>query len=214
MTAVRTTAAAAQGIAASARDTVIDTKDTVVGYAESAVAQTTATVHGAALSVRDTAADVTETAVGYAEGTVKTAMYAYAAAKVAGVVVAVITAPVPTLVGLAILWMFEDHARSVRTGIAEGVDRRKAGRTRERALTLLGSYGAIPSTAVIETDGLKMVLDSTTGAVTGTIRTGMFSMRELPSLSVSEIEGLVASSNGDTAKVLSSYLGYRKTLAV
>lgn len=177
----------------------------------SAVKQTAATAHGMAATARDAVLDTKDTVVGYAETTIKTATSAFVAAKVAGIVVAAITAPIPTLVGLAVLALFAEHAMAVKQGIEADVSRRKSDRATARALSLLKSYGAIPKTAIIETDGLKMILDSETGSVTGTIRTGMFSSRALETIPVDEIEALAASANGDTAEVLRSYLAFRRS---
>lgn len=176
----------------------------------SAVKQTAATAHGIAASARDAVLDTKDTVVGYAETTVKTATSAFVAAKVAGLVVAAITAPIPTLVGLAVLALFAEHAQQVKQGIEEGVAQRKSQRATARALLLLKSYGAIPRTAIIETDGLKLILDNETGTVTGTVRTGMFTIRELQMLSVDEVERLAANASGEPAEVLNAYLAYRR----
>jgi hypothetical protein len=178
----------------------------------SAVKQTAATAHGIAASARDAVLDTKDTVVGYAETTVKTATSAFAAAKVAGLVVAAITAPIPTLIGLAVLALFAEHAQEVKQGIEEGVAERKSVRASARALSLLKSYGAIPRTAIIETDGLKLLLDSETGTVTGTVKTGMFTTKELQSLSIAEIERLAAGASGEPAEILNAYLAYRRSL--
>jgi hypothetical protein len=179
----------------------------------SAVKQTAAAAHGFAATARDTVLDTKDTVVGYAETTVKTAASAFVAVKVAGIVVAAITAPVPTLVGLAVLALFAEHALEVKQGIEDDVARRKTARAKDRALTLLKSYGTIPKNAVIETDALKLVLDSETGSVSGTIRTGMFSSKDLQTLPIDELERLASNSSGDTAEVLGSYLAYRRSTA-
>ncbi|MCZ7861824.1 hypothetical protein O9X98_10570 [Agrobacterium salinitolerans] len=176
----------------------------------SAVKQTAATAHGIAATARDAVLDTKDTVVGYAETTVKTATSAFVAVKVAGLVVAAITAPIPTLVGLAVLALFAEHAQQVKHGIEEGVAQRKSERATARALSLLKSYGAIPRTAIIETDGLKLILDSETGTVSGTVRTGMFTTRELQSLSVDEVAELAANASGEPAEVLNAYLAYRR----
>jgi hypothetical protein len=182
-----------------------------VDGALSAVKQTAATAHGIAATARDTVIDTKDTVVGYAETTIKTVTSAFVAAKVAGIVVAAITAPIPTLVGLAVLALFAEHAISVKEGIDADVAKRKSARATTRALSLLKSYGAIPKTAIIETDGLKLILDSETGLVTGSIRTGIFSSRAVETLQVDEIEHLASLSSGDTAEVLNSYLAYRRS---
>lgn len=164
-----------------------------------------------AATARDAVLDTKDTVVGYAETTIKTATSVFVAAKVAGVVVAAITAPIPTLVGLAVLALFAEHAQQVNQRIEDDVARRKSERATTRALSLLKSYGAIPRTAIIETDGLKLVLDSEAETVTGTIRTGMFSSRELEALSTDEVERFAASARGETAEVLQAYLAYRRT---
>jgi hypothetical protein len=179
----------------------------------SAVKQTAAAAHGLAATARDTVLDTKDTVVGYAETTMKAAASAIVAVKVAGIVVAAITAPVPTLVGLAVLALFAEHAHEVKQGIEDDVARRKTARATDRALTLLKSYGTIPKTAVIETAGLKLVLDSETGSVTGTVRTGMFTSRDLQALSIEEVDRVADNTNGDTAEVLRSYLSYRRSTA-
>lgn len=208
----RHTATSAQNMITTARDAVVDTSNNVVEYAGDKANRSMAAAHDAVTTARDTAIGTVDSVVGYAEGAVKTAVFAFAAAQVAGVVVAAITAPVPTLVGLAIMLIFEEQARSMRDGIADGISQRKETRSRDKALKLLANYGAIPRTAVIQTEGLKMVLDSQTGSVTGTIKTGMFSERELSTFSEGEIEALISSSTGDKSKILSSYLSYRRSI--
>ncbi len=123
-----------------------------------------------------------------------------------GVVVSAVVAPVPTFIGVALLWLLTDqiHAgsKAVDKAVQQGQDKRKF----ERLTGLLKKYGQIPETATLETEMIQMKIDSVTGEVTGSVLVGEFKGRDFASLSSEDVNRLRDHApDADTKSILESY---------
>lgn len=162
--------------------------------------------HSAAGSV-DTAIDFTSSAFlkAYA-GLVGT----FEAIKYAGLSVALVTAPVPTIVALAVLWLMELSIDSVKSDIDKELENKKKKREFEKVVTLLKKYGKIPSTAVVETEFVKLEIDSITGSVKGEVLKGKFKGGFFENIQPKELENLISTSpDKETASLIEAYLSYK-----
>lgn len=135
----------------------------------------------------------------------------YHALKYAGLTIALITAPVPTLVAMAILWLMELSIDSVKSNIEHELDDNKKKREFDRVVGILKKYGKIPQTAVVNTEFVEMEIDSVSGSVSGVILQG-----EYQGISLNEVDDEVlaklteTSPNKETKSLLEAYSSYRK----
>lgn len=134
----------------------------------------------------------------------------YHAIKYAGLSIALITAPVPTLVGMAILWMMELSVDSVKKDIDSELQDRKKKREFNQVVKLLKKYGKVPETAVVETELVKMKINPVTGSVDGVVRKGQFKGVSLSEINDDDLSSLISTApDNDTKALLESYVSYR-----
>jgi len=135
----------------------------------------------------------------------------YHAIKYAGLSIALITAPVPTLVGMAILWMMELSIDSVKSDIDHELKDKKTKREFNQVVKLLKKYGKVPETAVVETELVEMKINSVTGFVDGVVREGEFKGFSLSDIKDDDLSNLIsAAPDNDTRALLESYVSYRE----
>jgi len=80
----------------------------------------------------------------------------------------------------------------------------------DRVTGLLKKYGQIPESATLETKLVKMVINSRTGLVSGTVLAGNLRGMELGDLSMEQIESLLAyAPDKDTKSILEAYKSFR-----
>lgn len=134
----------------------------------------------------------------------------YHAIKFAGISIALITAPVPTLVAISILWLMELSIDSMKSDIDKELTNKNKKRQFDTAVKMLKKYGKIPKTAIVETEHVKMEIDSVTGSVNGVILTGKFEDVELCNIETDDLLDLASSSpDSDTKSLIEAYLSYR-----
>ena len=135
----------------------------------------------------------------------------YYALKYAGIAVALVTAPVPTLVALAVLWMMELSIDSIKSDIDNELKDGKKKRDFDRVVNTLKKYGKIPQNALVETKFVKMEIDSLRGSVNGVVLAGKFKGVSLNDINDDELLELAAKSpDADTKSLLESYRSYRE----
>lgn len=189
--------------------------DQAMGAVSGSARDAASRVEGAALSTRDAVLDKVSIATGAA-----TKLYAGVVGTVTvmidvGIVVAAIAAPVPTAVALGLLWLLEHQMRSVSNVVDDSVEDERAGRQLKRVTGLLKKYGQIPETATLRTAGVVMNINSRSGEVSGTIVAGAYEGQSLGSLSASDLQLLIATSNDDdTRSVLEGYRALREAQGI
>lgn len=128
-----------------------------------------------------------------------------------GVAVAAVVAPVPVLVGLALLWLYEDEIAQTNKSIDNALSMRGAVRNRERAIAMLKKYGQIPETAVLATPFVEMKITNSTQQVEGSIKRGEFEGAQLHSLSDTDLVRLIASCPDEQSRdILEGYQSLRQ----
>ncbi len=138
----------------------------------------------------------------------------YYALKYAGLTIALVTAPVPTLIAMAVLWMMELSVDSLKTDIDSELKDRAKKRDFDRVVKILKKYGKIPKTAVVETEHMRMEIDSITGSVTGEIRTGFFNTAtQLSDVDDENLIAFAATRDEETKSLVEAYLSYKTKLA-
>jgi len=126
-----------------------------------------------------------------------------------GIVVLLISAPVPTAVGVALLWMMKSKLESTAGAIDKDLERKSCKREFDSVVGLLKKYGKVPGTAIVETEHLKMTIDSVSGRVEGKVKTGSQKGKELSAIGIVELEELKNySPDEDTKKLIEAYASY------
>lgn len=127
-----------------------------------------------------------------------------------GVVVAFVAAPVPAAIGVGLLWLLQWQLHQVGEVVDEVVGDDRSSRKLERITGLLKKYGQIPETATLQTDLVKMAINSSSGEVSGQVLAGEFRGRDLDSLSMEDLGRLVEfSRDEETKSILEAYLSLR-----
>lgn len=124
-----------------------------------------------------------------------------------------IIAPVPTLVGAMMVDLMTEMVRERFASVSRGVEAGRIRRERDRLIERLAAHGKIPATAVVETESATLRLDTVAGTITGRVRTGMFSNRDVEGMTVDELERFAASTDEGTAKLVRAYVEFRKASA-
>lgn len=166
-------------------------------------------------SITDTIEDTVEATKDLAQSTVKVAKYSAITLAGAGIIIATITAPVSIPIGLLIM----DILLSSPTGSGSSPDSQgplskktdyKSERKRKQAIKALIKYGKIPSNAVVETDFVRLVIDTEEGTTNGEILQGRFGACELKMLTNEELNSLIENApDKDSKDILKSYKEYK-----
>lgn len=135
----------------------------------------------------------------------------YEALKYAGVSIALVTAPVPTLVAMAVLWLMELSIDAIKSDIDSELKDKEKKREFDRVVKMLKKYGRLPKTALVETKLVKMEIDSISGSVNGFVLAGKFKGVSLGDIEDNDLLELASTSpDGDTKSLLESYISYRE----
>jgi hypothetical protein len=189
------------GTSVYAYDTVIDAKNSIV---DSVVDTKNAVV--------DTVALATDTAVTFTKDVITLGVNIAVVAGSVGLIVAAITAPVPVIIGLFVIEIMTIiHAFKPDT-IGE-VEMRAIKRHNARLIEKLSRYGAIPATSLIETPNANFRLDMNAGTISGTIKSGLFSSRDIQTMSVNELKTFAAATDKETRSLIEAYLKFREAQA-
>lgn len=185
------------GTGNAAYDTVIDAKNLVVD-----------TVVDTKNSVVDTVALATDTVYTITKTVVSFGVTAAVVAGGVGLVVAAVTAPVPVLIGVCIFDIMTMTYAFAPNPLDE-VEMRAVKRQNSRLIEKLSRYGAIPATSLIETQNAKFRLDINTSTISGTIKNGLFSTRDIQSMSTEDLTSFASSTDEETRSLINAYLKFR-----
>jgi len=126
----------------------------------------------------------------------------------AGVTISLVVAPVPTVIGLAMMWLINLSVEAAKNEIDNQVNMKKRQREIRRLTAILKKFGSIPQTAYIETQYVKITLDATTNNIEGKILAGDFKGVSLIDIDIDELQRLIQSCPCSETKDL--LLGYKK----
>lgn len=158
----------------------------------------------------DAVTDTTETVVGYARATRDAAAMTFQGFQTYGLVVGMIVAPVPTLIGTIIIDVMTSLVMERFASVSRNAEANRVLREKNRLIESLTKYGKIPATAIVETESASLKLDTVAGTISGQVRTGFFSNREIGEMSTEDLEKFAASTDAETAKLIRAYLRFRK----
>ncbi len=180
-------------------------KDAVVGLGNSAV--------DLGVSAKDAVTDTAEAVVAYAALTVGIGLMAVQILSAVGIVVAAIAAPVPTFIGITLIELMVITSASRAGKVGGELEARKIARSNARIIDKLAKYGTIPATALIETPSASLRLDTASGTISGRVKTGYFSSRNVEEMSEAELESFASETDEETANLISAYLSFRAAQA-
>ncbi|MEE5177164.1 hypothetical protein V2K54_25975 [Pseudomonas alliivorans] len=171
-------------------------------------------VESKALGVRDSAIDLATAISGSSVKIISGVTGTVTLLVDIGITVVAIVAPVPTVIGLALLWVMKAQLTHSDALIDKSVSDNRERKKLERVTGLLKKYGKIPETATLETELIRMVIDSKKGEVTGCVLAGEFHDRELSSMSDTDIERLMSfAPDADTKGIVEAYQSFRQAQA-
>ncbi len=129
--------------------------------------------------------------------------------KAVGITVSFIAAPVPTAIGLIVLWIMEESLKAQKTAIDEAVVDSKKKRKFDRAIKQLKDYGAIPQTSILETAYVKLEVDSLSQTADGYIKQGEYKNKALSDLTEADINKLIENTpEKETGEILSGFKAF------
>lgn len=166
-------------------------------------------VEGNYLSTKDTVINTVDDGIGIVKKTYETVTGALEAFVTVGVSVALVVAPVPTAVALAIMFIMSSSIKEKKDQINSDIESRKKNRDFGRAVTLLKKYGRVPANATTETDYLRLEINAACNKVTGTILQGEHKGARLEDLPDSTILTLLEKTpDKPTGELLKAYLSF------
>lgn len=165
-----------------------------------------------AIGVKDGIVSVATSVAETGTRSVKTAMNITSFLAEVGLVIGAVTAPVPTFIGLCLLWLIEEQIKEIRGNFDQSLREGREARRFERVTSIIKKYGKIPETATLKTHLLTMDINSQTGVVAGTILAGKHKGRSLQSLTDDEVTTLISvAKDRDSAKLLEAYMAIRSS---
>lgn len=169
-------------------------------------------VESSATSVRDTLLDSVDSSIAAAKKTYSAVTGTMVAFTYAGVAVAAVAAPLPVMVGIAVLLFMEFSIDAEKAGIESSLKNTKKKREFERLTSLLKKHGRIPAVSLIETDFIRMEINSQAGLADGEILQGQYKSRKLSELDDEAIQLLIQYAPHDgIAELISAYFTFQKT---
>lgn len=180
-------------------------KDAVVGLGNSAV--------DLGVSAKDAVTNTAEAVVAYAAVAVGIGLMSAQILSAVGIVVAAVVAPVPTFIGITLIELMIIASASRAGKVGDELEARKIARANGRIIDKLAKYGTIPATALIETPSASLRLDTVSGTISGRVKTGYFSRRNVEEMSDAELGAFASETDEDTAKLISAYLSFRAAQA-
>lgn len=127
----------------------------------------------------------------------------------AGIAVAAVVAPVPTLVGLSVLFIMDIAFDAAKSSLDQELSDRDKKRDFDRVLNILKKHGKIPETAVIKTAFVELNINSTTGSVNGKFLSGRFKNKVLDDLSTQDLIDIMPTLDKESSSVIEAYLSFR-----
>lgn len=129
-----------------------------------------------------------------------------------GVTVALIVAPVPTAVALAIMWIMEQSINAQKKKIDCVTAMKKSDRDFKRVTGLLKKHGLIPQTAIVQTEYLKLEIDSEKNSITGVVLKGANTGMRLNDMDDQTLELFRnAAPDNDTRDLMDAYMSFIKS---
>lgn len=185
-------------------DAGVSAKDTVVGIGSAAV--------DLGVSAKDAVTDTADAVVGYATAVVNVGVTVAKILPFAGVAIAMVVAPVPTVVGITIIELLAVIGESHFSKVGAELEAKKLARDNERAIGRLASYGDIPATALVETETASLKLDIETGTVEGTVQTEDRSRLDIAAMTDIQLRKFADGSDLETSGLIAAYLKFRTSI--
>lgn len=195
------TGSMAAGSVQKAIDAGTTAKDAVVGLGSSAV--------DLGVSAKDAVTNTAEAVVAYAAVAVGIGLMSVQILSAVGIVVAAVVAPVPTFIGITLIELMVIASASSVEKVGDELEARKIARANGRITDKLAKYGTIPATALVETPSASLRLDTATGTISGRVKTGFFSRKNVEEMSEAELKSFASETDEETAKLISAYLSFR-----
>jgi hypothetical protein len=214
--AVTATVGAATTAVSHASDLGVRAKDTALQAGSDtygAVIETTNSILEGVIDTKNAAVDsvalFADTVGTIAKEAASTVVSAAILAGAMGLVVAAVAAPVPVGIGILVLDIMTISA-AFKANPMDAVEARAIKRHNSRIIDKLAKYGSIPATSLIETPNAKFSLDMNAGNISGTIKTGFFSSKDITALSSEQLKHFSASTDEETRALVNAYLKFRE----
>jgi len=182
--------------------------DRVMGTASASAKRAALTIETRAVTARDAIRDRADSFKGSASKVYAGAIGTIDLSTTLGLTLSAIAAPVPTVIGIGLIFLFESQYKLRSEEIDTAIALRQ--RQQARVVALLKKHGGIPESALLETELVTVSVNSRTGEIKGTILQGQFKDRNIEQLSLQEIEVLTEHApDADTRSLLEAYLSFR-----
>lgn len=123
-----------------------------------------------------------------------------------GIAVAVIAAPIPTVIALALMWLMEDAISEATDHIDQENKSRHDKRARDRILKTLKRYGAIPVTSTVENEFISITIDADKSEIDGFIKAGKYKGEKLSQIPLNELTKFIDTApDQETKDLLQAY---------
>lgn len=131
----------------------------------------------------------------------------------AGIAVAAVVAPVPTFVGLSVLFIMDIAFDAAKSDLDQGLSKELSNRDKKRefgrVLNILKKHGKIPETAVVKTAFVELNINSTTGNVNGKFLSGRLKDKVLDDLPKQDLIDIMPTLDKESSSVIEAYLSFR-----
>lgn len=129
-----------------------------------------------------------------------------------GATVALIVAPVPTAVALAMMWFMEKSIIAQNSKIDSVTAMKKNDREFKRVSGLLKKHGIIPQTAIVETEHLRLEIDAERNTISGVVLKGPNTGLYLNDMDDQTLDVFRNSSpDEDTRQLMEGYMSFINT---
>jgi hypothetical protein len=183
--------------------------DQAMGTVSTSAMRVAFSLESRAFIARDAILDKADSFKGSASKVYASAVGTISLASTLGLTVSAIAAPVPTAIGIRLLYLFELQYKQQCRDIDNTVVARWRKREQKRILALLKKHGAIPASALLETEWIKVCINST-GEINGVVIQGPLKDRHLQQLSVEDIQDCIdCAPDDETLEILQAYLAFR-----
>jgi hypothetical protein len=136
--------------------------------------------------------------------------------KILGVTISAVVAPVPTFVGLGLIWYLDYEYENFKENRKLTLEDKKKDRELNRIVKQLNKYGKIPETAIVETEYLILSIDTKKGQMDGVLKQKGFLFdkeTKLSDITDSEIIDYgTKCQDSETLKLLDAYLNNRNKI--
>lgn len=171
-----------------------------------------ATVDSAIQTTKDTVLDAVDESVSAVKKTYAQVTETLETFAAIGVTLALIVAPVPTAVALAMMWLMEQSITAKKRNIDYVTSMKKNDREFKRVTGLLKKHGLIPQTAIVQTEYLKLEIDSEKNSITGVVLKGANTGMRLNDMDDQTLELFRnAAPDNDTRDLMDAYMSFIKS---